>query len=113
MEDPKPLVVRATARLDVDAALAWYAQQAGEELMTRFVAALEAAYTHIAAYPGSGSPRWSQALKVPGLRFWRLTRFPYLMFYVEKDDEVHVVRVLHGARDIPSTLAEADSDDPP
>jgi toxin ParE1/3/4 len=39
-------------------------------------------------------------LNLPGLRFWTLTRYPYLVFYVERDTHIDVWRVLQGQRDI-------------
>ena len=43
-------------------------------------------------------------LDLPGLRFRMLKRYPYIVFYVERDDHIDVWRVLHGQRDIPSWL---------
>jgi toxin ParE1/3/4 len=43
-------------------------------------------------------------LNLPGLRFWSLTRYPYLVFSMELDAHVDVWRVLHGQRDIPAWL---------
>lgn len=77
-------------------------------MATRFVADLEAAYAHIAAHPGTGSLRWGHALDLPGLRYWGLKRFPYLVFFIERPEHVEVVHVLHGSRDIPASLAEPD-----
>jgi toxin ParE1/3/4 len=34
-----------------------------------------------------------------------LTRYPYLLFFMERDDHIDVWRVLHGKRDIPVWLA--------
>jgi toxin ParE1/3/4 len=51
-----------------------------------------------------GSPRYEHLL--PGLRFWKLRRFPYLVFYVEQVNSVDVPRVLHAARDIAALLPE-------
>jgi len=45
-------------------------------------------------------------LNLPGLRFWRCKRFPYLVFYVETDDQINIWRVLHGSRDIPAWLSD-------
>jgi toxin ParE1/3/4 len=41
---------------------------------------------------------------LPEVRFWNLKRFPYLIFYVERESELDVWRVLHGQRDIPAWL---------
>jgi toxin ParE1/3/4 len=42
-----------------------------------------------------------------GLHVWPLSRYPYLVFYVERADHIDVWRVLHGHRDIPSWMQEA------
>jgi toxin ParE1/3/4 len=62
---------------------------------------------HIGAHPASGSPRYAHLLDLPGLRVWPIRRFPYLVFYVERDDAVAIWRVLHTRRDIPQTLRNA------
>ena len=57
----------------------------------------------ISANPGVGAIPATSADRLAietGLRFWRLTRFPYLIFYVERED-VDIWRVLHEQRDIP------------
>ena len=41
-----------------------------------FIDALEQAYAHIRRQPASGSPRYAHELLLPGLRFWRCTRYP-------------------------------------
>lgn len=103
----KPLVIRAPARVDVEAAVTWYVEDAGEAVATRFVAELEQVCARVARHPAMGSPRWGHALNLPGLRHWPLKRFPYLVFFVELDERIEIVRVLHGARDVPASLAES------
>jgi toxin ParE1/3/4 len=58
----------------------------------------------IATRPAAGSPPYGQELGLPGLRHRRLRRFPYLVFYVEREDHIDVWRVLHAQRDIPVRL---------
>jgi toxin ParE1/3/4 len=70
-----------------------------------FIDALQKAYAHIARHPATGSPRYAHALNIPDLRCWPLTRYPYLLFFMERDDHIDVWRVLHGKRDIPVWLA--------
>jgi toxin ParE1/3/4 len=43
---------------------------------------------------------------MPGLRAWRLSRYPYLVLYVEREEDIEVWRVLHGEREIPAWLRE-------
>ncbi len=100
---------REAALADVEGAVRWYAENAGEAVVDGFLAGLDTAYAHIARHPGTGSARWGHALNIEGLRAWQLSRFGHLVFYVEREDGVEVWRVLHGARDIPATLAESDA----
>jgi toxin ParE1/3/4 len=104
----KPVVPRALARQDVDEAIAHYLAETSGPAAVGFVAALERAYAHIALHPATGSPRYAHELDLPGLRTWSLKRYPYLVFYVERDDHVDVWRVLHGMRDIPAWLHGGD-----
>jgi toxin ParE1/3/4 len=105
----KPVVPREQARKDIEAAADYYADQAGEDVALGFIEALEAAYRLIAARPATGSPFYGHELSLPGLRHRRLKRYPYLVFYVDRDDHVDVWRVLHAQRDIPARLREPHS----
>jgi toxin ParE1/3/4 len=106
---PKPLVPRQAAGRDVDEAVAYYLKEGSEQVALRFIDALERAYTHISRHPETGSLRYAHALDLPGLRVWPLKGYPHLVFYVERDDRIDVWRVLHGHRDLPEWLREADT----
>jgi toxin ParE1/3/4 len=100
----KAIIPRELANRDVDAAVEHYLSENAEAAALGFVEALEKAYTHIGRQPATGSPRYAHELNLPGLRFWPLTRYPYLVFYVESDTHIDVWRVLHGQRDMPEWL---------
>jgi toxin ParE1/3/4 len=102
----KPVVQRAHAEADVEAAVAYYLDEAGERAASGFIDALEHAYRQITRHPSAGSPRYAHELGLPGLRCRPLRRFPFLIFYVEREDRIDVWRVLHGERDIPTWLRE-------
>lgn len=104
----KPVVPRELANRDVDEAIAHYLKEAGAEVALSFIDALEHAYRHIGRHPASGSSRYASELRLPGLHAWPLRRFPHVVFYVETDGCIDVWRVLHGARDIPTWMQEAD-----
>ena len=104
----RPVVPREQAQRDVEDAVAYYLAQDAESAALGFVDALEKAYGHIGRHPASGSPRYVHELNLPGLRSWPLTRFPYLVFYVECPDHIDVWRVLHGQRDIPAWMQEPE-----
>ena len=106
----KPVVLRERARRDVDAAVEHYLAEAGPGVTRAFIAALEGTHRLISEQPASGSPRYAQALDLPGLRFRTVGTFPYLVFYVERAAEIDVWRILHGARDIPAGLREPSED---
>jgi toxin ParE1/3/4 len=105
----KPILPRALARRDVEAAVDYYIREAGPAVALRFIDALETTYRAIAAHPAAGSLRYGQELALPGLRARALKRFPHLVFYIERDDHIDVWRVLHAHRDIPASMREPES----
>jgi toxin ParE1/3/4 len=100
----KPVVVRPAASDDIEAAISYYLEEDAPQAALDFVDALDKAYSHLGRNPGTGSPRYAHELDVPDLRFWKLSHFPYLVFYVEQPDHVDVWRVLHEVRDIPPLM---------
>jgi toxin ParE1/3/4 len=103
-----PIVRRGRADLDTHEQLDFYIADSPAAAQ-RFLTALEKAFTHIQRAPDTGSPRWGQALDIPGLRAWRCGTHPQLIFYVAHRHRIEVWRVLHGARDIPAWLADESS----
>jgi toxin ParE1/3/4 len=103
----KPIVPRELANRDVDEAIGHYLSEGAKQAALGFIDALERAYLHIGRHPATGSPRYAHELDLPGLRFWPLTRYPHLVFYIERSDHIDVWRVLHGERDIPAWLLTA------
>ena len=100
----KPVVPREQARQDVEDALRHYMAEDAQAAALGFIDALEQAYAHIGRHPATGSPRYAHELNLPGLRSWPLSRYPFLVFYVERPDRVDVWRVLQGQRDIPAWM---------
>lgn len=86
----KPVIPRELAKWDVDEALAFYLQEAGHQVALGFVDALEKAYAYLGRNAATGSPRYAHELNLPGLRMWPLTRYPYMVFYVEHNDHIDV-----------------------
>lgn len=103
----KGIVSRVLANRDVEEAIDHYLVEATAKVALGFVDELEKAYAHIGRHPESGSPRYSHQLGLADLRFWRLVRYPYLIFYVERDEHIDVWRVLHEQRDIPAWMSDA------
>ena len=105
----KPVVPRSLAVRDVDEALNHYMTEASPQAALGFVDALEAAYTQISRHPATGSLRYAHALNLPGLRIWPLANYPHLVFYLERESYIDLWRVLHGKRDIPAWLHDANN----
>ncbi len=102
----KPIVLRERARRDVDEAVEHSFAEARAAVALAFIDALEETFRRMAEHPASGSPRYERELDLPGLRSSVVRGFPYLVFYVERDADIDVWRVLHTARDIPAWLQE-------
>ncbi len=102
----KPVVLRERSRRDIDEAIEHYLAEAGPAVALKFIDELEDTLQQIGERPASGSPRHAHELEIPGLRFRSVGRFPYLVFYVDRDADIDVWRVLHAARDIPAWMQE-------
>lgn len=100
----KAIIPRELANRDVEQAIEHYPTEASTPTAAGFIDALERAYGHIARRPSSGSPRYAHELGLPGLRSWPLRRYPYLVFYIEREQHIDVWRVLHDQRDIPGWM---------
>jgi toxin ParE1/3/4 len=95
-----------------DAALAdileqfdWYDQRSGQILARRWETAITSALIRIVKNPHSGAPCRFDAAELQGLRRMTITRFPkHLIFYRIEDNEIIILRVIHGARDLERLL---------
>ncbi len=67
---------------------------------------LQKAYGLIKRNPDAGSPRLEAELGMPGLRSWKLSRYPYLIVYFRHPDFVDVVDVLHTRTDYVAALID-------
>ena len=103
----KPLQILPRAQEDLAAALDHYRFEAGSEVVTRFADAVIERLNLLARQPQPGSRSHALTLDIDGLRSIQLRRFPYLFFYVEYDESVEVVRLLHNRRDIATALHDA------
>jgi len=104
----RPIVPRQRALQDVDDAIGYYVAEAGADVALDFIDMLENAYRAIADRPAIGSPRFAHELDLPGLRTWRLHRYPYLIFYMDSGNRIDIWRGLHAHRDIPTRMQEPD-----
>lgn len=99
----KPALRSTLAQADIEASLDYFLSEA-PHVADEFLNALEKAVIHIERAPGTGSLRYAHELDLPGLRFWVVAKFPYSLFYLEREDYLLVMRLVHHSRDIPATL---------
>jgi toxin ParE1/3/4 len=93
----KPVRLRRLAATDIDTAIDHLLNESTPDVAARFVDAIERALVQVGRHPHSGSLRFAYELDIPELRSWPLTRFPYLVFYIESESEIDVWRLLHTA----------------
>jgi len=85
--------------------IARYIRSRNPSAARRFLVATYDTFEFLAANPGMGRSRAD--LGFPDVRSWRVRGFPrHLIFYRLVSDRVQVLRVLHGARDLPSELSQ-------
>jgi plasmid stabilization system protein ParE len=75
----KPVALRAAAKRDAERIACDYVDQAGVDVVFRFVDALENANRFIGDNQRAGSPLHGLVLDIPGLRSWRFPGFLYLI----------------------------------
>jgi toxin ParE1/3/4 len=102
----KPVVVSPQAQREIRQAAAYYRSEGGDVLALKWTAGIEHALKHVSRHAMSGSTRYAMLLKLAGLRFWPVRGFPHLIFYVERESQIDVWRVLYASRDIPIWMSE-------
>jgi toxin ParE1/3/4 len=104
-----PVRLRQLAATDLENASEFYRQQGGEQTALDLIDVVERAIRRIGRNPNVGSLRFAHELAIPDLRAWPLSRFPFIVFYVDAEEIVDVWRILHAHRDIPTTLQRPDA----
>jgi len=73
----------------------------------RFLEAVQSAIGTLCQIPGAGAPKLLENPRLTGLRSWPVRGFPAMrIYYLHTADELRIVRVLHGKRDINPLLEE-------
>ena len=103
---PRSVVLRVSARRDINHAIDHYLGGAGRATALRFVDRVREAFLDVSISTEPGSPRYGHELNLPGLRSSPVRSFPYLVFYMTARGQVDVWRVLHRERDIPAWMDE-------
>lgn len=102
-------VLAPAARRDLLAAIRWIAQDNPAAARALRDAVAHAAH-RIGAHPLAGAQR--PELADPPYRFVSLTGFPYILVYNSERRPPLIVRILHGARDLPALLGDLSQTPP-
>lgn len=102
----KLAVLRPQALRDQQGEVRYYRSEGGARVAVRLANATHKALDQLELDPGLGSPTLGKLLGVPGLRTWRVAKFPLLWCYVERGDHLDVVRLLGERQDIASLLGD-------
>jgi toxin ParE1/3/4 len=84
------------AKEDMGEIWSYIAREGGSEAADRLVDRISEGFPTLADFPGMGQSRLELA---PSMRSFPVGN--YLIFYQPIDNGIEVVRVLHGARDLP------------
>lgn len=102
----KPAVLTVAAEEDVAEQAAWIAAD-NPEAAARFINAVAETIRFAEENRLAGARYPVKAAALRGMRKLQVTGFEkWLLFYQERDDSLIIVRLLHGARDIPAALGE-------
>jgi toxin ParE1/3/4 len=81
--------------------IADYLGRQSATLAIRFLDAAADTFTQVVAQPGLGGVFESRNRRLAGLRVLSISGYPsHLVFYRQRGEDVEIVRVLYGARDL-------------
>lgn len=101
----KRLIIRSVAREDLLDYYDYLSEQGAPLAGARFLQAVQQAFARIREMPGVGSPRDVDHPQLSGLRSLAVPGYEVVRFYyVETEDAVRIIRMLHGSRNVKSVL---------
>jgi toxin ParE1/3/4 len=100
----KKIIITPKASQDLDDCFA-YISEDNPEIALRFFDSTRLTIAQIARMPGIGSIFVTENDRLKELRKWSVKDFrKYLIFYIDRDEVVEIVRILYATRDISSIL---------
>lgn len=90
---------------DIQEQADWYEQRSGHELASEWEEEVTAALIRIEKNPRSGAKCDFSANELQGIRRMAIAGFPrHLIFYRADEQEIRILRVVHGTRDLETLL---------
>jgi toxin ParE1/3/4 len=98
--------IRPQVYLDLDEIAAWIQRDSPNAAM-RFLDSAEVTFQSLAELPGMGGRFGLSNPRLQELRCFPVKGFAnYLIFYLPHSEGIDVIRVIHGARDLPTILEQ-------
>jgi plasmid stabilization system protein ParE len=105
------VLISQRAEGDLAKIYAFLFEHAAPDVAERFRTNAESALIHLGRHPETGPhPGW--VTRHRSLRFWVISRSPYVIYYECRRDEVSIERVLDGRRDVHRIIELGVEDDP-
>jgi plasmid stabilization system protein ParE len=101
------LLVRPQADQDIDLAADFYVREANVNTALWFLVAVDQVFERLAMHPQIGTSAKNLEPRLALVRYWPVPGFEtYLVFYLPLPGVVEILRMLHGARDLPRVFDE-------
>jgi toxin ParE1/3/4 len=107
------IYIRTAAREDILRQYSYYLiEKDAARAAERFLDAAQSAIEMLCRMPGAGTFKILENPSLRGLRSWPIHGFPAMrIYYIHSEDDLRIVRVLHGKRDINPLLEEESGDE--
>ena len=106
----KPVRLTPKADGDVDSCFMWIHKD-NPSAAIKFIDAVEQICNTLSKMPSIGSRHYADISLVRGVRMIAVNNFKnYLLFFLEYESYIDVIRLLHSARDIPEILQSKSID---
>jgi toxin ParE1/3/4 len=95
-------VIRPAARDDIVRQFRYYlVEQDAPDTTNRFLSAVQRTIDNILLAPNAGAPKHLSNAALANLRAWPVEEFEDIrVYYLVAENEVRVIRILHGRRDV-------------
>ena len=102
----KPAELRPQALRDQQGEVRYFRKEGGSRVAVKVAKATNAVLDQIELDSGIDALTLGKRLGIPGLRTWRVAKFPLLWCYFERADHLDVVRLLGERQDIAAILGD-------
>jgi len=105
------LIVKDRATQDIRHLANYLLVNGNADVAFKFLSAVEITFAKLQKTPGMGKVTQLVGSRLGEIRQWHIKDFQdYLIFYSFQNPTIEILRVFHGARDLPDVLSELDEE---